>query len=313
MKKIIFALAALATLASCSNDEVIEIDRKAISFGETFVDNATRADYSSGVVVDAFKVYGTVTGNGNTVQIFNGDNVTNPTGTTGSYGAAWNCTNVQYWVPSATYKFAAIVDGEATATTALPVTIPFTVTDGNGDLLYATADVVTNTNAEPTSGVNPAGIVAFDFEHLLSKLQFTITNGTQLAEKYSYTVTGITVTGVAKQGTCTVAGKAWAKDGDTTTSLTFGTTTAIAGGSNAVASETRQILPVEQTLAITITYDIAFNGTIIATGATLSGTIPARSYAANTVYNINATITGTQIDFTLGTVGGWATGSNIDL
>lgn len=315
MKKIIFALAALAALASCSNEEVIEINRKAISFGDTFVDNATRADYSSGKVVNEFKVYGTVTGAGNTVQIYNGTAVTNPTGTSGSYGSAWNCSIVQYWVPNATYKFAAIVDGEATATTNLPATIPFTVADGanNKDLLYATADVVTNPNAEPTSGVNSAGIVAFAFEHLLSKLQFTITNGTQLAEKYTYTVTGITVEGVAEQGTYTVAGGTWAKDGSTTTSLTFGTTTAIEGGANAVASETRQILPVNQALAITITYDIAFNGTPIAEGATISGTIPARDYAAKTVYNINATITGKKIDFTVGTVGGWTTGSDIDL
>lgn len=313
MKKIIFALAALATLASCSNDEVIEIDRKAISFGETFVDNATRADYSSGQVVNEFKVYGTVTGNGNTVQIFNADVVSNPTpGATTNYGSAWNYTNVQYWLPSSSYKFAAIVDGTANTTSALPETIPFTVADGeaNKDLLYATADVTTNANAEPAGGVNTAGIVAFNFEHLLSKLQFTIANDTENASGYSYQVTGISVTGVAAQGTYTTSSNNWAKNGDTTTTLTFGTTDAIAGGASAVASATRQILPVEQTLAITITYDTLVDGTTIVAGQTKTGNI-TQAFAANTVYNVTATLTADEIDFTLQSVNDWVSGGDI--
>lgn len=310
MKKIIFALAALATLASCSNDEVIEIDRKAISFGETFVDNATRADYSSGVVVNKFKVYGTVTGNDNTVQIFNGDDVINPTSTTGSYGSAWNYTNVQYWLPNASYKFAAIVDGAANTTSALPETIPFTVTDGDGDLLYATADVTTNANAEPAGGVNTASIVAFNFKHLLSKLQFTIANGTSDASGYSYQVTGISVSGVAAQGTYTTSSNNWAKNGDTTTTLTFGSTAAIAGGAEAVATETRQILPVNQTLAITITYDTLVDGTTIVAGQTKTGNI-TQAFAANTVYNVTATLTANEIDFTLQSVNDWVSGGDI--
>lgn len=318
MKKILLAFAVVAALASCSNDEVIDINRKAISFGETFVDNATRADYSSGVAVKSFKVYGTVTGNDQTAQIYNGDDVTNPSGTVGSYGAVWTCSNVQYWLPNATYNFAAIVDGSSTPTTTLPATIPFAVADGadNKDLLYATASVSTDENATPTTGVNGVGVVAFGFEHLLSKLQFTIKNGTKVGENYTYAVTGISVSGVTDKGTYTTSSKTWAKrDGAGTVTLTFGTTGDIeAGDIGAVASETRQILPVEQTLAVTITYSVKFNGTLIAEGQTFSGSLPTKTYEANKVYNVTATITGDAIDFQLGTIGGWTSnGDDIDL
>lgn len=313
MKKILLAFAVVAALASCSNDEVIDINRKAISFGETFVDNATRADYSSGVAVKSFKVYGTVTGNDQTAQIFNGDAVTNPTETVDSYGAVWTCSNVQYWVPNATYNFAAIVDGSSTPTTTLPATIPFAVADGadNKDLLYATADVTTDGNADPSCG----SLVAFNFEHLLSKLQFTIKNGTKVGENYTYAVTGISVSGVTDKGTYTTSTKTWAKrDGAGTVTLTFGTTGDIeAGDVGVVASETRQILPVEQTLAVTITYSVKFNGTLIVEGQTFSGSLPTKTYEANKVYNVTATITGDAIDFQLGTVGGWTSnGDDID-
>ena len=69
MKKILFAVFALAALASCTNNEVIELNQQAIAFGDVFVDNATRADYSqAGKLVGSFKVYGTA----NDVLIYNG-------------------------------------------------------------------------------------------------------------------------------------------------------------------------------------------------------------------------------------------------
>lgn len=304
MKKVLFLLLAAAAMVGCSNEEVVELNKKEIAFGEAFVENATRADYSTDKSVTAFKVYGTVepTAGGSATQIYNGANVT---GTT--YNTAWNCDVTQYWLPKSTYHFAAIVDGEAAATTALPVTIPFTLTTGDEDLLYATADETTDEAATPTTST----LVAFTFEHLLAKLQFTIENGTAPADKYSYDVTGVAVTGIVNKGVYTVAGKSWAKAGDATTiGLAFGETddaaTGVAGGATEVTSETHQILPVEQELVVTITYNTYLNGTLVAEGMTLGGTITSRTYQANTVYNVKATITGTAISFTVGTVGGWA-------
>lgn len=307
MKKILCAVLALAAMASCTKEYTIDNPKQAIAFGEAFVNNGTRADYSDGTnEVDAFKVYGTLTGNSNTVQIFNGATVSRPDGLTGYDGStAWNCTETQYWVPSASYKFAAIVDGQATATTGLPVTIPFTVTDGDGDLLYA--ETTATVNSEGTPDVS---LVEFTFDHLLSKVQFTVKN--MLATGYSIQVTGISVTDVAKNGVYTVSSGTWAKDGDVTTDapLTFGATGVIASAGSAVASETRQILPVEQTLAVAIAYDIYYNdgsGNKKISSTAKTGTIPATTYAKNSVYNITAEIDATKIQFTVAGVNGFKT------
>ena len=306
MKKIFFAALALAAMVSCSKEYTIDNNKQVIAFGEVFVNNGTRADYSSGKAVEAFKVYGTLTG-ATTVQIFNGADVTKPDEVyydNGTYDSsiAWICNQTQYWVPNTTYQFAAIVDGVAEATTGLPETIKFTVADGanNKDLLYATATASVNNDGTVTAGAN--GLVAFEFNHLLSKVMFTVNSN--IGTGYSIKVTGITVTGVAEKGIYDVDDEEWAQDGTTTTQLTFG---------NQDAYETRQILPVNQELDVTIAYDIYYGSTKISS-ATKSGTITSQTYAKKTVYNITATITAnSKIEFTVKSVGGWTTGSGITL
>jgi uncharacterized protein (UPF0264 family) len=127
-----------------------------------------------------------------------------------------------------------------------------------------------------------------------------------MATNYSIEVTSITVNGVVDKGIYTVDGGIWAEDIPTaaTTSLTFGTTDVIDSNKTAVASWTRQILPVNQTLAVTIVYDIKYKGTKIST-ATKTGTIPAQTYVKNTVYNITAEIDAKEIKFTVDSVNGF--------
>lgn len=302
MKKMFFALFAVLAMVSCSNEEVIEVNREQIAFGEVFVDNATRADYSTDKTVNAFKVYGTVSG----TQIFNGANVTRGSKTNGE---AWGCDGAaQYWLPSSTYNFAAIVDGVASDTAGLPAEIPFTVADGAGnlDLLYATATVTTDPNATP-SGVNTNGVVAFDFSHLLSKLQFNIVNETN----QKYQVTSISVTGAKEDGLYTIGTSAWTTTTEDTVPLTFGTATVL-GGATVAASEARQILPVAQTLNVTITYDV-FDASDNKVGSLeKEGTI-TETFVKNTVYTVTATISGTAINFSFNTVNGWTTGSGLDI
>ena len=104
MKKILCAVLALAAMASCSKEYIVAENKQAISFGEAFVDNGTRADYSSGKDVQSFYVYGTLTGSyGNPVQIFKGAEVERPDDLTTGYNEekAWVCEETQYWVPNA--------------------------------------------------------------------------------------------------------------------------------------------------------------------------------------------------------------------
>ena len=304
MKKIFFALFAVLAMVSCSNEEVIEVNREQIAFGEIFVDNATRADYSSGETVDAFKVYGTVQTSVATTptQIFNGADVER---NDKANGVAWDCNGTaQYWLPSSTYNFAAIVDGEAVATSTLPATINHAVADGaaNKDLLYATATITTNANAVPNN-VNTNGVVAFDFSHLLSKLQFNIVNATN----QNYKVTSISVSGVAQDGIYTVDGGTWAKNGNATTTLTFVTDPVdVAGSATVEVSEARQLLPVPvaQTLNVTITYDVYDNKGNKSGTLTKTGTI-TETFVKNTVYAVTLTISGSAINFSFKTVSGW--------
>ena len=300
MKKVLFALFAVAAMVSCSNNEVIELNREQIAFGDTFVDNATKADYSNDKVVEGFKVYGTVTANSNTMQVFNGADVTRDGK---ADGEAWNCTTTQYWLPSATYNFAAIVDGEAaTQNNGLPATINHAVADG-ADLLYTTATVTVTTDdtATPNSGVNGNKVVAFNFTHLLSKLQFTIANTTD----QTYKVTSIKVENVAENGVYSVDGGTWAPGDAGEVELYFGTADVPAESAGVVASKTHQILPLplEQTLNVTITYDI-MKGEKKLGEMTKSGSI-TETFAKNTVYNVTATLSGTAISFSLGTIDEW--------
>ena len=305
MKKILFAVLALATMASCSNEYVVEKDREVIGFGDTFVDNATKADYSQdGTLIQEFKVYGTVKGtydeNATAVQIYNAEPVTKPEGVQTYNGTAWICRNTQYWVPNTVYEFAAIVDGVAEETDALPETIKHTVADGanNKDLLYAYRKVTVDNAGTKSNTGNSDGLVSFTFDHLLSKVYFDITDA-NTSDNYTFDVTNIKVVGVQEKGIYTVGAQTpWAKDGDTTTTLNF---------QNGAGY---QILPLNQTLTVTIYYDTKLNGTKVSE-ATKTATIPATLYAANTCYKVSGQLSlAGEIQFTVSQVIGWTTDRN---
>ena len=216
MKKIFLAVVALAAMTACSNDEFVSIDRAPINFGEAFVDNATRAadlTYGGGTTqLKQFYVYGTVKGEGvdTPVNIFSGNLVE---GTVGSNDDdedgvttpnIWTCSKTEYWVPGAAYKFVAVKDhyGVSAPQTnyGMPTTIDYNTkvheTAGRQyDLIYAAAEVDKATDNQ--------GPVNFTFEHLLSKVQFTVTSNT--TGDYSHSITGISVKNFATR-TYTIGG-----------------------------------------------------------------------------------------------------------
>lgn len=306
MKKILCAVLALAAMTSCSNDYTITESKQAIAFGEAFVDNGTRADYSDGTnEVEEFLVYGTVKGkyasNAPEVYIFDGTTVERPTDLASGYDSteAWICNNVQYWVPNADYAFTAVVDGELSTDHSK---IEFTVADGNAnkDLLLATATASVDDDGDVTGLTN--NLVAFSFDHLLSKLQFN--QPTHNMAGYTVVVTGIKVANVLDKGVYTIDGGDWdeAADADADVELTFSPVT---GG-----FETRQILPLEQTLTVTVNYDVMIGSDKISE-VVKTGTIPAQTYAKGYVYAITPQITAKEIQFTVEEVNAWTPAAGI--
>lgn len=318
MKKYIYIVLAAAAFASCSQDDAIEMNRQEIGFGEAFVENATRVmdanDYSGTKLLEGFKVYGTVTGNANTLNLFQGVEIVRPTNgqtNAGDWNAVWkykNDTDKEYWVSGCDYSFAAIVDGtvpnDGYSTTGMPTKINYSL--GTGDLLYATATADTKMNGAPTNN----GLVSFTFTHLLSKVYFSVVdNFSTQNNDYKYEISDITVSGIPTQGVYTVGSTVnngtWAKVGDNTVSantpLNFGK-----------ATEDYLIIPVEQTMTVKFSYDVLFKGQKIST--ILVEKPLTYEFAQKTVYNIQVTLPtlGNEIQFTVQAMpqDAWANGGS---
>lgn len=202
MKKILISMLAVAALVSCSKEESIRVDQgEAIEFGNAFVENSTRATTAtdpsySAATLPYFNVYGAVSG----VNIYDGDRVTRGTA---ALGAAWSLAAdapKQYWIAGAQYKFAAVVDATSVQTGAdgLPTVLSYTTSEQK-DMLY---DYV-----ERVGQATNNGLVAFEFNHLLSKVKFSVENTSNAsATNYRIVVTDAKLTNVYPSGTYAVTG-----------------------------------------------------------------------------------------------------------
>lgn len=237
MKKIfLIGLTAAAMLASCSNDETVEMaQQKAISFSNAFVNNGTRSivdpSFTTGSLQD-FAVYG-FTQKG---QIFNGEKVSKG----GAASTGWSYDNVQYWVPGNTYTFGAIapysVAGNVsnvtlpTGAAKVEMKVAFTNTDADQvDLLHAEPAQITGVTASYTAPVS------MTFNHQLSKVKFSFQNS--VGEGYNVKVSNVKITDAFKEGTLTVAatGNTWGGQTDKTLELNFGNVVANASSTEASA------------------------------------------------------------------------------
>ena len=193
MKKLfMIGLAATAMLASCSNDETMEMaQQKAIGFSNAFVNNGTRSIVDPSFTketLEDFAVYG-FTQNG---QIFEGDKVYEG----GSASTGWSYDVLQYWVPGNTYTFGAIAPYSVATNVsdvALPenatkveMTVVFTNTDADQvDLLHAEPAQIAGTEVTETYQT-PVGMT---FNHQLSKVKFSFEN--VVGEGYNVKVSDI--------------------------------------------------------------------------------------------------------------------------
>lgn len=321
MKKILITLAALAALVACNKAEVIEANRQAIAFGGAFIDNATKGaidqSYSGTKELRSFKVYGTVTGNGNTVVLYNGNEVVGKVG-----DAVWGCTgDEQYWAPNCSYKFYAITD----ATSVLPADgMPTTITynentTANGDLLFATVDDTTNGEAAPSKG-NP---VKFTFTHLLSKARFSFTKTAYNNSRYTFSVKNIKFTDAYKQGTYTISSGSWGSQG-TKGELTFGNLEGNLTSSNATtgleSNLERQFVPATYSASNPLT--ISFDVVMMLDGKELSTvnhtkTFPAEgsyTFEKNKAYDFGVVLgDNNKITFTVKELQGWDIKTDISI
>ena len=312
MKKFFIAIVALVAAVSCSNDDIISIDRQAIDFGNPFVENSTRAaidsSYSGTKSLASFNVYGTVTGNANTINIFDGDAVT------GSIGqAVWSCTEEQYWTPSCSYKFTAIADATSVAVDAngMPTTITFNAnTTAGGDVLLATATATTAIDGTPSQ--NP---VAFTFNHLLSKVKFTFNKPAYNNARYTYKITGIQFTNPYKQGVYNIANETWGSQGIRTSAIDFGTGEAVISTTklSIESNYARLLVPATYTdLGVSFAVETLLDGNSLGT-QTITKTL-GTTFEKGIAYNVVATLGDNNlITFTVEELTGWDSETNISI
>ena len=223
MKKTILATLAIASMMSCSNEELLEAPaQQAITFGNTFVEKApaTRAAYDGSYTTNSlaqFQVYGTITNTSGAIgRVFTGEVVENQSGTWTLNGAT------QYWIPGNTYHFWGIADGNVQGATSVDAgeknCVPQTITvdaSQQKDVLLATR---TFKDYQTTHGT----VVEFTFRHLMAKAKFTVKNTVSTDNDYNYVVRGIQIT-TDKNGIYDVANQSWSLSDDSESyDLSFG-------------------------------------------------------------------------------------------
>lgn len=267
MKKIfLIGLTAAAMMASCSNDETVEMaQQKAISFSNAFVNNGTRSvvdpSFTTENLTD-FAVYG-FTQNG---QIFNGVKVSKG----GSASTGWSYANLQYWVPGNTYTFGAIAPHSAAnvsdvklpaGATKVEMKVAFTNTDANQvDLLHAEPAQITGVTASYTEPVS------MTFNHQLSKVKFSFQNS--VGAGYNVKVSNVKITDAYEKGTLTVGAteNTWSNQTDKALVLNFGNVVAdgatadeaavIANAATLESYNEKLMIPMVSSATYTVTFTV---------------------------------------------------------
>ena len=221
MKKVfLMAVAAVAMLASCSNDETTgkAVKGNAIQF-DGFVNKSVKgaANDINNTNFTSFQVWGLMSDGNQTGNPFDGTTVTKS-------GSDWTYTTPVYWENGYNYSFVAIAPAgfgtfNAPTTVGQYGSIDFT-NDGETDLIYDVNGEHAS-KAVSTEGQCPAAI-DFTFNHLLSRVKFTFTNA--MDDGSTINVTGVTITNANTKATATLGETAAWKlaDDNKVAALTFG-------------------------------------------------------------------------------------------
>lgn len=271
MKKIfLIGLTAAAMMASCSNDETVEMaQQKAISFSNAFVNNGTRSSVDPSFNSDNLKDFA-VYGFAENAQNFKGEKVYKVEGTN-----TWKYDNLQYWVPGNTYTFGAIAPHSVaanvsnvtlpTGATKVEMEVAFTNTDDvkQVDLLHAAPAQIAGTAVTPTY----KAAVSMTFYHQLSKVKFSFENA--VGAGHYVKVKDVKITNAYKTGTWKVTGEpanTWSNQADKTLELNFGNVVANGATANVATNiafnETLEsyyeklMIPMDASATYTVTFTV---------------------------------------------------------
>ena len=289
----------------------MNMSKMPIVFGGTFVDDTTRAlddpSYGEGKLIDQFTAWGIVTGNVGSSNLYGGDGTVVSRGSA-AYGSPFNSDEQEWWIPSATYQFAAVANHKiVTLENGLPSSITYTCTAENKDLIYAQPVMVkTNELASPikstgtrNEGVNENGCVPFVFSHLLSKVYFTFVSTSQPLE-----VTKVQATGHYAEGTYTISTQQWSSTTLASEALSFGDADGQVTTKGTISQKACLIIPGLQT------WNISLMQGDDAKSATLTDFV----FEPNKAYNILVTLEGASaITFDIEKLEAWGDVKNVEL
>ena len=336
MKKTLFAALALAFVASCSNEEVVEMAQKeAIGFDNAFVNNSTRSVNDPSITTDGangttslanFAVFGFVEG----ANLFDGIKVAKDQTINSELNSEWQYVGTQYWIAGANYNFYAVApatDGNWAKSEATKDGLKLTFTnDGTKDVLYAKKDQMglVSDNEE----------VKFDFNHILSKVKFSFQNDYN-ATNATIAVREIKITNAHKTGTVTLNSSInWIEYTTRELELDFGNATddestgnkennnvAYKYGSTYESQNERLVIPTvaETEYDVEFVLDLYIDEELVIT-YNHNAKVKFQPVAGNS-YDIKAVINATNIDpdneqepikFTVTNIAGWGQTNNVD-
>ena len=207
MKKSLMMLgAAVMVLASCTQNEVVEVaESRAIGF-DVFVGNTTKAEITKDNL-ESFQVYG---GYVTTASAGTATNLTNVwENVTVNKNTGWTAEgDPKYWAAGMTYQFAAYAPAAAgtPAVNADNKNLNLTGVVANAttqnDFIYDTETVTTNDPLEATPGK-----VKFTFEHQLAMIKVTFNS--KFAAEYKLTISDLEIYGMNSTADFTGSTMTW--------------------------------------------------------------------------------------------------------
>lgn len=306
MKKLFIIGTSVLTILStaCSNDETVDFNKdNAIGFKTVVDKNASRS--AEELTTNNFLKFNVCGYKGNAL-IFNGQEVSRATST-----SVWGYSPLQYWAANTEYSFTAVgSNAENGCTAAYTPSQPaqynqngfgsFTFNDesarGLEDVVYAYANRLTTPTIDKST--QP---VALEFNHALSRIKFTFTNG--ISEAYVLRIGNLKINNAPSSGTFTLPEASWTQNtGEFVLEYTDGADGIEYGQSGSIGY--RYIIPGTKTL--NINFDVVVYNTSVSstnpssrfshTNVTLTLPEGSTAYLPGHSYNFTAILTTENIN-----------------